>query len=46
MVPSQISPRLKEQIWLAMPTAMPMFGETRIFGNAVGSRTGSFIVLS
>ena len=40
---SQTSPRLKEHILDAIPTAIPVFGETSIFGNAVGKRTGSFI---
>ena len=39
---SQTSLRLKLQIWLAMPTAMPWFGFTSIFGNVVGKSTGSF----
>lgn len=43
---SQTSARLKPHIWLAMPTAMPVFAETRTLGNAVGSSTGSFMLPS
>ena len=46
IVPSHISARLKEHIDDAMPTAMPRFGDTRMFGNFVGRRSGSVIVLS
>ena len=35
--------RLKEQILLAIPTAIPELGFTKIFGNAVGSSVGSCI---
>ena len=43
---SQTSLRLKPQNWDAMPTAMPVLAETRMLGNVVGSRAGSFMVLS
>ena len=46
MVVSQTSLRLKPQNWDAMPTAMPLLAETRMLGNVVGSRAGSFMVLS
>jgi hypothetical protein len=46
MVPSQISARLNEQIYDAIPTAMPVFGHTRMFGNDVGRSAGSSMVLS
>ena len=40
------SRRLNEQIFDAMPTAMPMLAETSTFGNVVGRSDGSFIVES
>ena len=40
-VVSQTSARLNEQMFDAMPTAMPMLAETRTFGKVVGRRTGS-----
>ena len=40
------SRRLKLQIFDAMPTAMPIFADTSTFGNVVGSRVGSCMVLS
>ena len=43
---SQISLRLKEQILLAIPTAIPLFILTRTLGKETGKRVGSFIVLS
>ena len=46
MAVSQTSARLKPQIWLAMPTAMPVLAETRTFGKAVGSSAGSFMLPS
>ena len=46
IVASQTSPRLKEQMEDAMPTAMPMLGETKMLGNEVGSSTGSVVELS
>ena len=45
-VVSQTSARLKPHIWLAMPTAMPMFADTSTFGNAVGRSDGSFMLPS
>ena len=45
-VAAQTSRRLKLQMLLAMPTAMPMFAETSTFGKAVGRSVGSSIVLS
>ena len=46
IVASQTSARLNEQIDEARPTAMPRFGETSTLGKDVGSKRGSFIVLS
>lgn len=46
MAVSQTSVRLNEQILLAMPTAMPWFAFTRIFGKETGSRVGSCMVPS
>ena len=40
-VVSQTSARLKPQIWLAMPTAMPRLEDTSTFGKAVGRSVGS-----
>ena len=42
----QTSRRLKPQMLLAIPTAMPVLAETRTLGNAVGSSDGSFMVPS
>ena len=42
----QTSRRLKPQMLLAMPTAMPILAETRTFGYVVGSKAGSSMVLS
>ena len=46
IVASHISARLNEQIEQAIPTAIPRFGETRIFGKVVGKSVGSVKVLS
>ena len=46
MVLSQTSARLKEQIALAMDTAMPTLLLTKIAGKVVGKSTGSVVVLS
>ena len=46
MVVSHTSPRLKPQIWDAMPTAMPWLADTSTLGKVVGSRDGSFMELS
>ena len=46
MVVSHTSARLKPQIWLAMPTAMPRLEDTSTLGKAVGSRVGSVVELS
>ena len=46
LVVSQTSRRLKPQMLLAMPTAMPVLLETSTLGKVVGSRAGSFIVPS
>ena len=45
-VVSHTSPRLKPQIWDAMPTAMPWLADTSTLGKVVGSRDGSFMELS
>ena len=41
---SQTSRRLKPQMLLAMPAAMPVLLETRMFGKVVGRSVGSFVV--
>ena len=46
IVVSHTSARLKPQKLDAMPTAIPWFADTRILGNVVGSKEGSFMVLS
>ena len=46
IVASQSSDKLNEHIEQAIPTAMPRFGESKIFGKVVGNRTGSVCVLS
>ena len=46
MVVSHTSPRLKPHSWDAMPTAIPWLALTRMLGKVVGSRAGSFMVLS
>ena len=46
IVESHISPRLNEHIEHAIPTAIPRLGETRMFGNVVGNKVGSVILLS
>ena len=46
MVVRQTSPRLKGQMLLAMPTAMPVLALTSTLGNVAGSKVGSFMVLS
>jgi hypothetical protein len=46
IVVSQTSARLKPQIWLAMPTAIPVFALTSTFGNVVGRSVGSCMVPS
>ena len=43
MVVSHTSCRLKEQILLAIPTAMPILLFTKIDGKPTGSRVGSFM---
>ena len=45
-VVSHTSARLKEQILLAMPTAMPVLLFTSTEGKVTGNRVGSFTVLS
>ena len=42
----QTSSRLNEQMFDAMPTAIPVFAETSTFGKVVGRSVGSFIVES
>lgn len=46
MVASQTSRRLKEQMALAIPTAMPRLALTNMVEKVAGSRVGSFMVLS
>ena len=46
IVVSQISFKLKEQILLAIPTAIPWLADTNTLGNVVGKRLGSFMVAS
>ena len=41
MVASHTSPKLKPQILLAMPTAIPMLEDTSTLGKVVGNRVGS-----
>ena len=46
MAVSQTSLRLKPQMLLAIPTAMPVLAETRTMGKVVGIRVGYFMVTS
>ena len=46
MVAEHTSFKLKLQILLAIPTAIPLLGVTSTFGNVVGNKTGSFKVPS
>ena len=46
MVVSQTSARLKGQMELAMPTAMPTLELVRMVGKDTGSKVGSIMVLS
>ena len=46
MVVRHTSAKLKGQMLLAMPTAMPVLALTSTLGKVAGSRVGSFIVLS
>ena len=46
MVVSQTSFKLKGQIELAIPTAMPVLALTSTVGKVAGSKDGSFMVLS
>ena len=46
MVVRHTSCRLKGQMLLAMPTAMPVLALTSTLGKVAGSRVGSFMVLS
>ena len=46
MVAVQTSLRLKPQMSDAMATPMPLLAETRMLGNVVGSRRGSFMAPS
>ena len=45
-VVSHTSARLKEQILLAIPTAMPVLAFTSTEGKVTGSSVGSLVVLS
>ena len=46
MVAVHTSFRLKPQISEAMATPMPLFADTRMLGNVVGRRRGSFMAPS
>ncbi|VWM12553.1 Uncharacterised protein [Collinsella intestinalis] len=46
MVAQQTSLRLKPQMSEAMATPMPLLADTRMLGNVVGSRRGSFMAPS
>ena len=46
MAVRQTSSKLKGQMALAMPTAIPMLALTRMVGKVTGKRVGSFMVAS
>ena len=46
IVASHTSLRLNPQISDAIATPMPLFADTRMLGNVVGRRRGSFMVPS
>ena len=46
MVASHTSFKLKPQMSEAMATPMPLFADTKMLGNVVGSRRGSFMAPS